>query len=109
MRKEITEYIAAVRNTLSSGEVDKVFLASMLTRIQFYQHERLIHLIVTMAFALMTVISLSMLIAGSTFSLVLCLLFLGLTIPYVIHYYFLENSVQRLYKMYYEAAARLND
>lgn len=108
MKKEITEYIAGVRNVLSSGNVDEKFLELLLIRIKFYQHERLIHLIVTMTFAAMTVLSFSMLMAGNSFSLLLSLLFLGLTIPYVIHYYFLENSVQSLYKMYYEAAARLN-
>ncbi len=109
MKKEITEYIAAVRNTLSGGKIDKAFLDSMLTRIQFYQHERLVHLIVTMTFAIMTVVSFLMLVMGNVFSLLLALLFLALTIPYVIHYYFLENSVQHLYKMYYEASARLDE
>lgn len=101
--------MAAVRNTISGGNIDRKFLETMLIRIQFYQHERLVHLIVTMVFALMTVLSLSMLLAGNSFSLVLSLLFLALTIPYVVHYYFLENSVQHLYKMYYEAMAKIND
>ncbi len=108
MKKEITEYMAAVRNVISGGNIDEKFLAALLIRIKFYQHERLVHLIVTMSFALMTVISFVMLMAGSTFSLLLSLLFLGLTIPYIVHYYFLENSVQMLYKLYYEAAAKVN-
>ena len=41
-------------------------------------------------------------------ALLLTVLFLGLVIPYISHYYFLENSVQALYKMYYEAVARVN-
>lgn len=107
MRKEITDYIASVRNSLSSGQIDEKLVGMLLTRIKFYQHERLVHLIVTMTFAVMTVVSFFMLTTGTLF-LLLALLFLGLTIPYVIHYYFLENSVQALYKMYYEAIARLN-
>ena len=107
MRKEITAYIASVRNSLSGGEINEKFLSMLLTRIKFYQHERLVHLIVTMTFAVMTVVSFFM-ITASTLCLVLALLFLGLTIPYVIHYYFLENSVQALYKMYYEAVTRVN-
>ncbi len=96
-----------VSGQLKSGNIPPDFAEKMLIRIKFYQHERLIHLIVTMTFAVMTVVSVFMLVtAGGIGAVLLTLLFLGLTIPYVMHYYFLENSVQRLYKMYYEVAER---
>ena len=110
MKKEISEYMNIVKHRISSKEIDKAFLEMFLIRIKFYQHERLIHLIVTMTFAIMTVISFFMLItSGGTGAVLLSLLFLGLTIPYVMHYYFLENSVQALYKLYYEAKELCND
>lgn len=110
MKKEISEYLDFVRNRLNDGIIDEEFLGMLLTRIKFYQHERLIHLIVTMTFAIMTVISFFMLVtAGGTAAVLLSLLFLGLTVPYVAHYYFLENSVQALYKLYYKAAEMLNE
>ncbi|NLA43621.1 hypothetical protein GX865_05780 [Candidatus Saccharibacteria bacterium] len=34
-------------------------------------------------------------------------LFLALLIPYIVHYYHLENGVQRLYSLYDEIAAFL--
>ena len=105
MKNEIKEYLAEAEIRIKGREdLDEAFLEEMLTRIGFYQHERLVHLIVTMTFAIMTVISFFMLItAPSLPALLLALLFLGLTIPYIYHYYFLENSTQKLYKLYYEA------
>jgi len=62
MKKEISAYMEFVRKCISEKIIDSDFLEMLLTRIEFYQHERLIHLIVTMTFAIMTVISFFMLI-----------------------------------------------
>lgn len=75
--------------------------AELLVQIGFFQHERLIHLIVTVLFALMTI--LVFLVAVTNFSLwtgVLLLLLLGLLIPYIKHYWLLENGTQKLYQYY---------
>jgi hypothetical protein len=74
----------------------------LLIQIQFFQHERLIHLIVTVLFALLTVMSIfaTLLIPGQPALLVLDLLFLVLLVPYIAHYYLLENGVQKLYTCY---------
>ena len=105
MKKEIKAYLEEIEIRIKGREgIDEVFLSEMLTRIGFYQHERLIHLIVTMTFAIMTVISFFILMtAHSVPALLLALLFLGLTVQYIYHYYFLENSTQKLYRLYYEA------
>ncbi|MBQ3843153.1 MAG: hypothetical protein II820_10745 [Ruminiclostridium sp.] len=105
MKNEVKEYLSEVEIRLKDKDgIDEVFLSEMLTRIGFYQHERLVHLIVTMTFAIMTVLAFFMLVtAYSLPALLLSLLFLGLVIPYIAHYYFLENSVQKLYKLYYRA------
>ena len=67
----------------------------------FYQHERLIHLIVTALFAVMEVICVATLLATSNlWSLALMVMILVLLVPYIGHYYFLENSVQELYLIY---------
>lgn len=104
MKKEISEYTAYITKQIENGGIDSRFISLLLKRIEFYQHERLVHLIVTMTFAVMTVISFFMVIlSGGVGSVLLSLLFLGLTVPYVMHYYFLENSVQALYRLYYRA------
>ena len=73
----------------------------LLVQIGFFQHERLIHLIVTVLFALMTI--LVFLLAVTNFSLwagVLLLLLLALLIPHIKHYWLLENGTQKLYQYY---------
>lgn len=76
-------------------------LDDMLIQIGFFQHERLIHLIVTVTFALLTIIAiLGTLIVPQPALFILVLLLLVLLIPYVRHYYILENGVQKLYKYY---------
>ena len=104
MKNEIKEYIDEVETRLYEKKIDEEYVRQMLIRIGFYQHERLVHLIVTMTFAVMTVLSFFMMImSGKTAVVLLALLFLGLVIPYICHYYFLENSTQKLYRLYYEA------
>ncbi len=75
--------------------------AELLIQIGFFQHERLIHLIVTVLFALMTISV--FLLAVTNFSLwtgVLLLLLMALLIPYIKHYWLLENGTQKLYQYY---------
>ena len=64
------------------------------------QHERLIHLLITLFFALFTLITLCLVIFHPSLSVFVLLgLFLTLLIPYIFHYYFLENTVQRWYDL----------
>ena len=73
----------------------------MLIQIGFFQHERLIHLIVTVTFALLTIIAiLGTLLVPQPALFILVLLLLVLLVPYVRHYYILENGVQKLYRYY---------
>lgn len=111
MKNEIKEYLSEVQTQLLDKElIDEQYISELLIRIGFYQHERLIHLIVTMTFAVMTVLSFAMMFSGGGIpSVLLSLLFLGLTIPYIYHYYFLENSTQKLYTLYYEALKILKE
>ncbi len=109
MRKYLTEYLAALEAKLASGEaLDYEELeCSHLRMIGFMQHERLIHLLVTMLFAIVFFIVMGIFLFGEFIGLLpLLLLILGLLIPYVAHYYFLENNTQKMYKLYDEIHAR---
>ena len=76
-------------------------LEEHLTQIGFFQHERLIHLIVTVTFAILTLMSfVASLVVGMPALLALTLLFVVLLIPYIMHYYTLENEVQKMYVQY---------
>ena len=76
-------------------------LQEHLIQIGFFQHERLVHLIVTVTFAILTLISIvaALMICNSALD-ALTLLFLVLLIPYIMHYYTLENEVQKMYVQY---------
>ena len=58
MKNELKAYIEKMTSLIQSGEITREQLASMLVSIGFFQHERLIHLLVTLAFAVMTILSL---------------------------------------------------
>ena len=67
----------------------------------FFAHERLVHLLVMMLFAVCTVMTILAIVIWETLTLIpLAILLLLLLVPYIKHYYFLENSVQTLYKYY---------
>ena len=84
MEKRIKAYLLLTeewlqgKDKLSEQEREK-FRQEYLVHLSFYQHERLVHLLVTILFAILTFI---------------------LLIPYIRHYYFLENSVQKMYDLY---------
>ena len=70
------------------------------------QHERLIHFLVTMLFAILFMIGLGIcLIRPSVGMTLLVVLLLALLVPYIWHYYFLENTTQRMYVLYNRIAA----
>lgn len=104
MEKRLKQYIAYLEemNMQQISPEDKQSLrACLLIQIQFFQHERLVHLIVTVAFALLLMLSLlgSCLCPGWSWFILTGLL-LVLLIPYIRHYYILENGVQKLYQFY---------
>jgi len=106
MKRYIQEYMEIISTFIkdemptASIERKQEVLAEFLTKIQFFQHERLIHLIVTVLFAALEMSAIYIcMISPSITSIVLSVMFLVLLVPYVMHYYFLENSVQEMYKM----------
>ena len=104
MEKRLKNYITKIENYLSNDSHDtdpKLILEDLIIQISFFQHERLIHLLVTIAFALFCIISIFIcIISISLASIVLSALFIILLIPYIRHYYILENGVQKLYGYY---------
>jgi hypothetical protein len=66
----------------------------------YMQHERLIHLIVTLAFGAFLLITMAIaFIKPQPLVLVLLGMFFVMLIPYVAHYFFLENTIQRWYQL----------
>lgn len=99
MKQYLKEYIKEVDELLKNDVANQKYIDNHLIKIGFFQHERLIHLIVTVFYALFVIFfvflsSINFLYIIPTFILIIFLIF------YVLHYFFLENSVQYLYKQY---------
>ena len=76
-------------------------LEEHLVQVGFFQHERLIHLIVTVTFALLEMLAIVLsVISDSLFTLLLPVVILILLVPYIRHYYILENELQKMSGQY---------
>ena len=104
MRKELMAYRREIDGLIASNPVGTnwdAVIQSHLAKTSFFQHERLVHLLVTLAFALMELGSaIAALVTMQPLAAVLALLLLVLLVPYIVHYYFLENETQKLYAQY---------
>ncbi len=112
MRKRILEYVKMIDEMLkkeesasqpfggSRADADEV-INRHLTQISFFMHERLIHLIVTVIFAILTFMSMMFFIyCGEIMIFILTISLLVLLVPYIRHYYCLENNTQHMYEQY---------
>jgi Ca2+/Na+ antiporter len=102
MAKRIKRYLAYIDGLLERDDVDfNKEIDKHCKQIEFFMHERLIHLIVMFLFALATVMScLAFIISERIQILALIVALMVLLIPYIKHYYLLENSVQKMYEQY---------
>lgn len=102
MAKRIKRYLAYVDELLKNDDLNyKEEIEKHLKQMEFFMHERLIHLIVTVLFALATVGSCLLFVISEKIQiLILALALMVLLIPYIKHYYLLENSVQYMYEQY---------
>lgn len=118
MKEYVVQTMNAARSYIDNDmqtageEKTRRVLAEFEIKIAYFQHERLIHLMVTLSFALFLLLSIgSIFLFPSEFlisAILLTCIFFGLTIGYVFHYYFLENSVQKMYHMRDEIIAFLD-
>jgi len=96
----LNQYLKEIDNKLKDKETKdwKLILSHHRETIKFMQHERLIHLLVTLAFAIkFIVVMMFTLIYPQPILLVIDGLILVLLVPYIFHYFRLENGVQKLY------------
>ncbi len=94
------EYIKTI---LKKEDINEDIKKDFLEHIQFMQHERLIHLLVTMLFASLLMFGfIIMLIHFSWILVVFTAIIFIVEIFYIFHYYKLENGVQKMYRLYDE-------
>ncbi len=101
MKKWCREHEAKILSSTSSGPVTDKLLAEHREKIQILQHERLVHLIVTvMVVAVEMLVVYLVLMHQETVGIVGAIVMLALAVLlgfYFYHYFFLENTVQRWY------------
>ena len=104
MRKRLVTYRKRIDALLEADSVSVDWsdvIQEHLVQISFFQHERIVHLLVTLAFALMELGSaVAAIVAPAPLTAALMILLLVLLAPYIVHYYFLENETQKLYAQY---------
>ncbi|MDD5888615.1 MAG: hypothetical protein PUC82_03915 [bacterium] len=104
MHENLKDYLTKIDNILNEKQIKnkEELLRDHLTQISFFQHERLIHLLVTIFVGIMAIL---FFIAGILNSSISCLILFAclliLFVPYIFHYFFLENGVQKLYQQYW--------
>jgi len=98
--KEHNDFIKEQIN-LNSDKINFIELKKIhQQKIEYMQHERIVHLLVTLFFGLYLLISIGFVAFKPTFELMfLVALLFVLVIAYVIHYFFLENSIQNWYRL----------
>ena len=109
MKIKLEDYINKLEQESKKEKVNKELKEEALHVINFFQHERLVHLIVTFFAGISTIIFLiSFLFLENIFLFLLFVVTLCLFIPYIFHYYYLENGTQKLYDLYLDISRKEN-
>ena len=112
MKERILNYMAYIDQLLADDagkneeDYEKIMEEHKL-QLTFFMHERLVHLLVTLTFALSAFATFfSLVFAFQPGPVVLFIALLVLLVPYIMHYYLLENGVQKMYRQYDEMYKR---
>ncbi len=110
MTEYLTKYMEEVAKRLaecSTPEELDALLEEHRDKIAYMQHERIVHFLVTMMFALILCIFMAVVIFKANLAVtVLVTIILVLLAFYIKHYYFLENTVQKMYRVYDDILAK---
>jgi hypothetical protein len=111
MTKYLKDYTREIEEILKKDDKKtdwKKVLENHRVQIGFLQHERLIHLLVTLTFGIafcvfMAVILMTQMMAVVVANFLVTIMLIG----YLFHYFNLENGVQKLYKIDKEIQKRI--
>ena len=102
MKRFCREHEARVTAAVAAGEATPELLEEHLRMIAWIQHERLVHLIVTVMVVLCELFTVDLMLLHPELGIVPALIMLGLAVLlgfYFWHYFFLENTIQRWYRI----------
>lgn len=113
MRKRILDYLNRINQLLGEAGANtdwNAILSEHLEQVRFFQHERLVHLIVTATFALvlmMLMILFNNIEQVSILAVIFFVFVVVMLLAYLFHYYILETSVQKMYRQYDEILLKI--
>ncbi len=93
---------SAVRAALEENRITAEFLSAHQEKVRIVQHERLVHLIVTVMVVFVELFVVDLVVLHPELGILPPLIMLGLAVLlgfYFYHYFFLENTVQRWYRL----------
>ncbi len=104
MTAYLKKYMEEIQHRLEEyadlAELEEIFQEHK-DKISFMQHERIVHFLVTMMFAIVLAIFVcAFLITENPALMLLVVIIMVLLGFYIKHYYFLENTVQEMYRIY---------
>ena len=111
MKKRILKYKSDVDEFLKNPPEDVKWddeIKKHLVQLEFFKHERHMHLIVIFLFAIMCFFTVLSCVDNPMFEkAIIFASLMVLMIPYLLHYYLLENSVQKMYEQYDEMQGKI--
>ena len=99
MRGYIKSYIERIDSLINENMINNDLINEHIYKINFFQHERLIHLLVTLFYSFIFIIFLALITLSYLF-IPIAVILLVFVILYGYHYFYIENCVQYLYKQY---------
>ena len=104
MTECLKKYMESINKRLSDcgsrEELEEIF-SEHKDKIAFMQHERIVHFLVTMMFAvILSIFMTAVLFLEHPAMMLLVVIIIVLLGFYIKHYYFLENTVQEMYRVY---------
>ena len=100
MRDYIKKYVNEIDEKINDNhKFNKEEIDDFKLKLNLFQKERIIHLIITLSFAFFTFLVIFL----TKYNLIMFIpffIFLIFDLFYISHYFFLENKVQYMYKQY---------
>lgn len=100
MTKYMREHTEYMLSKIEQVEINNELLKYHKEQIEHLKHERLAHLIVMCLFAVLLIVAFAILVLSPALPvLLLCGILAIMEAFYVVHYYRLENTVQKWYRI----------
>lgn len=104
MKNRIINYVERIDKCIT-GEIEvenwEELLEEHIHQLEWFQHERIVHMFIMLAFAFFTIGSIITEVVTQYMPMfIVIFLFLVLLIPYVKHYFLMENKCQTMLEQY---------